>query len=220
MKRSLILLIFCVAASQLLGQKLVEKTISCGKADKVSMNLKITDSINIHTWNKNEVYVKATVNIDDNSQNDKFSIHSSSADNEINIETDISDLKLHRSITITQTDTTVTDCVKQEIFIEVFVPESMELRLETINGNITLTGNGKALFVKTISGFIDVSLAKRSKTNLELSTLSGIIYSNSKMEILKTSKNEAFQKVKSIWNGGGANVHLESISGDIYLREI
>ena len=55
--------ILCLCGSAVKAQKIVEKHIPFTAGKSVVMNLQIADSIRVITWNKNEVYAKASIKI-------------------------------------------------------------------------------------------------------------------------------------------------------------
>jgi lia operon protein LiaG len=78
--------------------------------------------------------------------------------------------------------------------------------------------------IKAISGDIDLSLPDNTPANLELSSMSGGVYTDFDIK----SENEKAgdlsyigggTKVRSKINGGGVKVAVSAISGDIYLRK-
>src|SRR5258707_14800494 len=54
------------------AQKIIEKHMDFSQKDLISLNIQIADSIRILTWNKKEVYVKASIDINDNKDNDVY----------------------------------------------------------------------------------------------------------------------------------------------------
>src|ERR1700730_9520664 len=72
MKYSILLLLGAAWISTASAQKIVEKHIDFSQKDLVVLNIQIADSIKVLTWNKNEVYVKASINVNDNKDNDLY----------------------------------------------------------------------------------------------------------------------------------------------------
>ena len=58
------------------------------------------------------------------------------------------------------------------------MPENAALSVETIDGNITITGKPGRMKVKSISGCIDLAISPDRAANLGLSTISGTMYSD------------------------------------------
>lgn len=98
------------------------------------------------------------------------------------------------------------------------------LVLSTIAGNIDVTyinmNTTKASSINSISGDIDITLPVKTAANLELSVISGAIYSDfdfseSKKNLKKIGGNETNYSL----NGGGFKFSITNISGNIYLRK-
>ena len=72
MKAATFLVVFwmCFATSQ--AQQIIEKQIDFSGKESISMKIQIADSINIQTWNKNEIYIKASVNVNENKDNEAY----------------------------------------------------------------------------------------------------------------------------------------------------
>lgn len=115
------------------------------------------------------------------------------------------------------------------------------LRLLDVQGPVvanTISGGIEAKFsalsqkgptsLKSISGFVDVTVPKSIKASLSLKTVTGQMYvSNPDLIKRKTNKDDeeqafvfgGIQGVDADKNGGGVSMSLESVSGDVYLRE-
>jgi DUF4097 and DUF4098 domain-containing protein YvlB len=101
---------------------------------------------------------------------------------------------------------------------KVMIPENTPFYVETINGNITVTGKTSEISAKSISGFIDWEVTPGRKADLEMKTISGTMYSD--LSLTNESGNNGIpQVVEEDLNGGGIPVRLETISGDIFCRK-
>jgi len=209
------------------SQKVIEKTYPINTEDEISLDFQFADEIKVTTWDKNEVYVKVTVNINDNENNDKFSLNQKQRSTGIKIESEIEDLDdLHRSNRIVKEKdkgrTIIYDCsINMDLFFEVKIPKSHKLEIKTISGDIDINGVLARMDINTISGFIDLSLPADYDADLELSTITGGMYSDFEFN-KETSdgyhhygKNELSKQL----NQGGTRIFLETISGDIYIRK-
>lgn len=77
--------------------------------------------------------------------------------------------------------------------------------------------------ISLVSGFIDVTLPAGSPANFHLSSVSGEIYTNLDLQVEGEEGREGMRlfgtrSMKATLGGGGVEVSLKSISGDIYLR--
>lgn len=191
------------------AQKITEKNISFSGKESIVLDIQIADSINIRTWEKNEVYFKATVNINENKDNDAYLISAGGSGNTIKIEANFSkDYFNGRNNCCNETD----------IRWQVFIPEKAPFSVETINGNITITGRTAQMAVKTISGFIDLAEPAAISADLEMSTIAGSVFTNHTLTL--SNRSTGFpSKIREELNSGGSPIKLETISGDIFFRK-
>ena len=209
------------------AQKIIEKIYPVTSDDEISLDFKFADEIKITSWDKNEVYIKATVNINDNKDNDKFTLNLKQRSIGIKIESEIEDLDdIHKSRRIIKKEdegrTIIYDCsVNMDLYFEVIVPKNNKLEIETISGDIDIDGVMARMYINTISGFIDLSLPVNCDADLELSTITGGMYSDFDFNREKNDgyyhygKNELSKRI----NNGGTRIFLETISGDIFIRK-
>lgn len=78
--------------------------------------------------------------------------------------------------------------------------------------------------ISLVSGFIDLSLPANARANFFLNSVSGEIYTD--LDITLSGDREGNmrrlgggRKIEGTLNGGGVEVSLKTISGDIYLRK-
>jgi hypothetical protein len=209
MKGIIIFTICWVFLSHTLAQKTIEKHISFSGKEKLILNIQIADSIKVHTWNKPEVFAKASVNINENEDNDAYVTNFDEAGKDVEIKAYLPDgfykEKKHC-------------CTNTEITWELFIPEKTVFSVETINGDIIIDGVTTGINAKTISGFIDLAMADNRKADLEMKTISGTLYTDLDINS-SSSENSIPVVVKHKLNKGGDPVNLETISGDIFVRK-
>jgi lia operon protein LiaG len=98
------------------------------------------------------------------------------------------------------------------------------LVLSTIGGDINITysniNTAKSSSISSISGEIDITLPVKTATDLELRTVSGAIYSDFDFsESQKNLKKIGGNEMNYSLNGGGFNLSIGTVSGNIYLRK-
>src|ERR1044072_3822213 len=212
MKQLTGLLILCMFSCFTHAQKIIEKTLAFTPGKNIKLNIQITDSIRIITWNKNEVYTKASVDINDNKDNDAYITSFDDGGNTIGVNAKFEDNKKTRS-----KDSCNCCNYRSKIYWDIYIPEQAALSVETINGDILIEGNTKNIKAHSISGFIDMRFASSRKADLKMSTITGTIYTDLAMN--KNSEERGGNRVVTAYNGGGDDVDLETISGDIFLRK-
>lgn len=228
MKKNFVtIVVFCLAISWATGQQVIEKSARLQGNQTLVFDVDFADQIIIKTWDKKEVLTKVTYNINDNKDNSKFHLDLMETSDNVTFTGTIDDMKSLSEnnstdlpgVVIRQED----HCVKLEIDYEIFMPANASVSLETISGNIEMIGCQGPAKIKTISGFIDVSVSQATKADFSLSTISGELYSDLN---LKMDKPHAEMRVfvggnvDATFNGGGALFDLETISGDIFLRKL
>jgi hypothetical protein len=209
MKASILVSVLWLCAVTIQAQEKIEKHIDFSEKETLALKIQIADSINIHTWNKNEVFVTASININDNKDNEAYITSFEETGNSVVVDAKFRDKYFKgRNNCCNQTD----------IYWQVFVPEKTNFTLETINANITIDGQTEQMKVKSISGYIDLAVPVSRKADLEFSTISGTIYSNHELALNKT-KGGVPSVIKEKMNSGGLPIKLETISGDIFFRK-
>lgn len=191
------------------AQQVIERHIDFSGKESVKLNLQIADSINIRTWKKNEVYVRASVNINENKDNAAYVTSFDSSGSSV-----IVDAKFRDNYFKGKTNC----CNKSEIYWQVIMPERKALSVESINADVTIVGQTDEMKVKTISGFIDLSASAGRDADVDFSTVSGTIYSDQNLISQKSSTGLPV-KITGKLNNGGSAMKLETISGDIYFRK-
>lgn len=204
------LLILCMLSCFTHAQKIIEKNLAYTPGKSIKLNIQIADSIRIITWNKNEVYTKASIDINDNKDNDIYLTDFNDAGNTITVNAKFEDNKIRK-------DSCNCSNYRSKIYWDIYIPEQSSFAVETINGDIIIEGNTKDVKAHSISGFIDMGLAATRKADLKMSTISGTIYTD--VAINGNDKSRGGNSVTAAFNGGGEAVNLETISGNIYLRK-
>ena len=125
-------------------------------------------------------------------------------------------------------DVTVDD-MKNEV--EVSTCHSIKVRhvsgplvLSTISGNIDVLFNevnkDKPISIAAISGAIDVTIPAKTPMSLEMETVSGNMYSDFEFPSNdKQMRKIGGSSVETQLNGGGVNLKINNVSGNIYLRK-
>jgi len=234
MKNSLLFVLVLAAAIPVRAQKVIEKHIQLSASGFVSMNFQISDSIRIITWTKNEVYVKSTIDVNDNKNNDDYKEIFDESGNTVNVTAKLdyhcntfhtrkrSSDSGNRSADSNNNNDCCCNCgCETTIYHVIYIPENTDFSVETINGNITISGNTAGIRAHSISGYIDLSMSAARQANLSMSTISGTMYSNFELTgNNRHSRQVGGGRVYAQVNGsGGKAIDLETISGDIFFRK-
>jgi len=209
MKTITILLVVWLCFVSVKAQQIIEKHMDFSGKESLTLKIQIADSINIQTWNKNEVYIKASVNINENKDNEAYLTSFDESGNSLTVNAKFRDKYFNGKNNC---------CNKTDIYWQIFMPEKTKFSIETINADITLTGQTQEMKVKSISGSIDLSVPSNKQAFLEFSTISGRMYSNHEIALNKRHGGIPLIISEKL-NNGGDPIRLETISGDIYFRK-
>jgi hypothetical protein len=209
MKTYTILIVTMLCFGTIQAQQKIEKHISFSGKENVELNIEIADSIYIQTWDKNEVFVSASININNNKDNQAYETTFGEAGNTVTV---------NASFKKDYFKGCNNCCNKTDIYWQVFVPEKTDIKIETINADLTIKGETGSMNLKSISGSIDLAIPASRPADLDFSTISGTIYSNLDLTAEKM-KSSVPVEIKGKLNNGGSEIKLKTISGDIFFRK-
>ncbi|MDQ3291803.1 MAG: hypothetical protein M3Q05_10990, partial [Bacteroidota bacterium] len=207
-----------------------EKTLPAAANQEIDLQLKFGNNIKITAWDKPEVYVKVTYNINSGRLNDALLLDFNSGPDGPKVKVDFNQelLKTGRAEDCpdTQNGRNHSSYNGQSYFTcsqidyEIRVPRANSLVVNTINGDIELRGLTGSVNAKSISGFVDMNWPDKKGATVSLKTITGEVYSD--MDIAFTNKQKEIPMVgyqlKGNLNGGGNQVKLETISNNVYFR--
>ncbi len=214
MKKLIILLIIVVGQTTLAhSQKVIQKSLEA-KGKTVEMKFDFADTIFIEAWNKSTLALEVSVNIDENRFNDDYTLNVSEKPGAVKLE-EVVDFKA------IQKKKGKDNCnLNSHIIYTLKVPADLAFNLKTISGQVEIKGTTGKMDVNSISGFIDYAAPTACKAKIKISTITGNVYSNLKFD---EQKDREMKWVGSdynlVLNGGGPEIALKTISGDIFLRK-
>jgi hypothetical protein len=235
MKKLIVLTIFLLGPLLYVSaqSRVVEKTFSVEPDKKVLINLRFGESISVKSWSNNEVAFKAVIEINNGKLNDALELDFKS-DTGLEIASDYDKEKLragrredcpeqysHYSWNSKSDGENYAVCSK--INYELWVPEGVDLTVESISADIELVGLAGPVKAKSISGFVDLSWASQHAADINIKTISGEAFTdldNLNLENKKAHVPLVGYELKGIIGIGGPKVSLESVSGNIYLRKV
>ena len=214
MKKLAILLTFVVGLTTVArSQKMIQKELET-KGKTVEMKFDFADTIFIDAWNKSTLVLEVSVNIDENQFNDHYTLNVSEKPGTVKLE-EVVDFKA------IQKKKAKDNCnINSHIIYTLKVPADLAFNLKTISGQVEIKGTTGKMDVNSISGFIDYAAPSACKAKIKISTITGNVYSNLKFD---EQKDKEMKWVGSdynlVLNGGGPEIALKTISGDIFLRK-
>jgi len=214
MKRIILLFIALAGlATAAFSQKIIDEEIDV-KGKEAFMKFSFADDIVLEAWDKDYVQLHVEVDIDENRYNDEYALNIDKGSGKVELIEDI-DFEKIRKLKGGKYNCNF----NSDIHYSLKVPKNLKVKLETISGEVELLGCQGEMAIKSISGFIDYSIPKEHKAKIELSTVTGEVYSNVTFdkplskEISWVGTNQELSL-----NGGSTGVDLKTVSGDIFLR--
>lgn len=204
--------------------KIQEQSYTWSTDRSAHLNLRFASNIKVSSWDKSELYIKTTITYE---KEEHLKVH------QMNVQ------EMGKKLLITADyaegffdnkkyncwggcdngdDEAKEDCICFKLNFEIRMPKGANVSLETISGNIELMDLNGPLAAKTISGFIDLGLKASRPTNLSFRSVTGEIYTDFDLNLDKNSTAFSKQLNTSI-NGGGPEIALETVSGDIFFRK-
>lgn len=206
--KAIVVLVLLTCVFTVNAQEIKEKTLSFDGASVVYLKLAFGDNITVKGWDKNEVYVKTSVEINGGKLNKALTMSYYNAGGEVVVKSEM-DHELMR--TGKKSDCTGANkysssyngnhyyaCYK--ISYKVMMPRNAMLKVKTINNDInldnlvgnlkinTVNGNinmetpslsaGRSVRFNTVNGKINLTVPDQANTQVKMSTVNGKIYSH------------------------------------------
>lgn len=227
--KPLLLLCFLLLSVGLQAQKVIKKNITYQEGQQIRLGLPIAETIKLSGWDKDEVALVATVNINNNTLNEALVLEVDESGEAIQLEASFNEemLKNGKAVdcpgaqTINHEDEGEGYSVCTDIVYELKVPRKADLQLETISANVEAEGLQGDNQIKSISGFIDFSWPEQQEADFHLHSVTGELYTDLEFDILNKEETPPMvgYELKGRKGGGGPLLELETISSNIYLRK-
>ena len=228
---STILTLIALSTRLFAQEDTVDISLPLKTGQKAILNLRFADKIEVKTWDKKELFIRAYVQINGGLLNEAHKIDTVISDNALEISTDFDEdiIKVsgfrdcdgkNRSqynFANRRGDRSYNIC--HTINYTIFLPAETDLEIETISGDIAIANMKSEVEAKSVSGVVDFIIARNQKADILLKSVSGRAYTEPAM----VTRQDGLQvlltrKISGQLNGGGKYVHLESVSGDVSLR--
>jgi hypothetical protein len=225
MKYILSSMLCCFLLNAAVAQKIISKTFPYAKGQLVNLDLKFGQNIKLKGWDKNEVSIKISVDINDNKLNEAFLADFNTSASQIYVNADIDEKMLKNAKCEDCPDSNNVSMwnnkrVCTKIQYEVYLPRKAELKVKTISADIEIADFEGPLEAKNISGFIDVAVPANQKADVLMKSITGECFSDLELAMNNEPRNSGpvGVKIEAKINGGGSRMELETISSNIYLR--
>lgn len=241
MKNGMVLL-FCLVTQVLCAQTPVQKSYPVQPGQRVDLSFDYPELVRISTWDKNEVQITGSVNINLGENDDAFELLSSSTQEALFIENRINGLKsLPQLITIVDGGKKLlfrsneeykkyasengknfdfkSWGVEMEIVLDVKIPRNAVTNVKSVYGMVEVRDFNGPLTVEATYGGVDAALREAATGQLSAQTNYGQIYSNLAARFDGESRERDFHTYVSAKIGSGPNYAFASKYGNVYLRK-
>lgn len=241
MKTLITIAILCVSIS-VHAQTQIDKTIPVTKGQTIRMKFDYPSPVKISTWDKNEISIKGTVDINGGEADDQFKINVKTSGNTISISNEIVDMdRIPHRITVHDgakkivfrnksewkkyqdehgKSDNVSMGVDMKIVLEIKVPRNTDTDVECVYGIVEIPEFDGPLTVQATYGGVDASLNEKAVGELIAETNYGNIYSNLDMSVNQNNVKEGdFHTFVKASPGNGPRYRFESPYGNVYLRK-
>lgn len=247
MKRLVIVLMVLCCVQTIHGQTKLEKTIAVRSGQRISMDFTWPELISIRTWDRNEVKIVASVEINKGQNDDAFAFDIDENTDELSINSYIKNLKsLPRKIIIYRGDEehffntddmnspevrkfkdqygsesfSMSHGVIKDILVEVWLPKNATLDVYAKFGLIEVFGYAGNMKIHSKFGGVDVSTD--GKKAISAGTKFGEKYTDltSNIKTLQLGSSPGKWDWVMIGSQSDASQELKSEFGNIYIRRL
>lgn len=219
MKSIILLLCSIISLCGWAQPKIVKESVGVTGQERLDLEFTFADEITFQTWDKNEVLVEVTVDINDGEHNDIFTLNSDKTASTIYIEMD---KDMWKKIDKEKKGEWKNCSYTSTINYTVYLPKNLDVEANTISGDYEFEYFNQPMKLKTISGAIDMTVPYVLGLDFKAKTISGEVYSD--IDIAYPEGKDGLRQIvgqnfKGRINDGGKRSEFETISGNIYLRK-
>lgn len=192
----------------------------------LDIDIDLGTDLTVKAWSKNEIYVKITYEVNGGEDNEALRIDIDDYNDRLSLDLDLDKRKLSdsddcccRGDQRTRWDRGKSTCL--DVKVEVMIPRTATVAVETITSNVTISGMISDIEVETVTGVIDLTWEKETGADINLKTVTGDLYTNMKFDSKRDKGLPSIsgRNVKGTYKGGEKEVQLETVTGAIYLRK-
>lgn len=241
MKTILLWLILAMGPCIAFSQSKISKSYPVNKGQSIELRFDYPKLIKISSWDKNEISVEATVNINDGKNNDAFTLEEKTVDGKISIsnkldmeqipqayylvingiKTKFDSKEAMESYRKEKSLTNVTSIYQQkdvEISLEIKLPANVTADVSSIFGLVELQNYSGPIKVNSKYGGVDASLQEDVIGKITLTNQYGKIYTNLNLKPTEQTDRNFFTSITAT-PGKGPSYDISSAFGNIYLRK-
>lgn len=240
MMKTILTVVMLLTGITAFAQSKINESFPLTNEDKIAIKFEYPTLVKIHTWEKNEVKVDATVEIEGGDQDETFSIKGKSERGTFYLKSKLTGLSRSEnyffnsdddddeSVTIKENgrsivlgeDNVIKRGVEIEIVVDVYVPENLAVDVNAKFGLVEVLDVPRKLDVDSEFGGIDVAINTRDIRELDASTTWGQIYSNLESKIDLSGGDSIGEEMRASLNSSGRKkLYLDSQFGNVYIRK-
>lgn len=239
--RKLLTLGLSMFAFSVFGQTAIHKTFPVQKQQEVHLEFDFPQLIKLSTWDKNEIEISGTTNINNGENDSSFKITESSTSQQLNIQGKLENYKnLPQLITAYNGKEKIVFKNKEElkqyektnniklinisynsqvdIVLEIKIPRQLKTKIEATYGTIELKDFENTIIATSTYGSVDAKINEAKAGEIKLETFYGNIFTDLKLPI-QTTKKEDFHTIITASLGKSHQQEFSSKFGNIYLRK-
>ena len=229
MKKICFFLVLTLISTLTFAQEKVSEKSFPYTGQELDLDMEFGDEAVIKAWDKDEIFVKVTYEINDGQLNEALKLDIDDYKDRLSIDLDLDERLLRKS--------KYDGCDRggrrntyyngdgygmcSEISIEVFLPKKSDLYINTVVADVDVEGMEGDIEIETVTGHIDVTWAKDSGADINMKTVTGAVYTNLDLERRRDHglKLISSHDIRATYKSGGKEIMLETVTSDIYLRK-
>lgn len=193
----------------------------------LDVDLDLVSDLVVTAWDKQEIYVKITYEVNDGKDNEAVIIDIDDYGDRLSLDLDFDVRKLSDSDDCccgenrrSYRDRGKGSCL--EVKVEVMIPASAQIGVETITSSVTINGMISDIEIETVTGVIDLTWQSEIGAEISMKTVTGDLYTNMDFDTKKEKglPNISSRRLKSIYKDGEKEVRLKTVTGAIYFRKV
>ena len=227
-KPTIFLLLILFSVPSLAQVEITEKTFKYSNQE-LDLDMDFGDGALIKAWDKNEIYVKVSYEINGGDLNDAMDLDIDDYGDKLSIDVDLDKRKLRGARSFgcnsAKNGTYYNGDgynVCSDIIVEVFLPKKSDLWINTVVADVVVEGMQGDIEIETVTGKIDVSLPSDVGAEVKMKTVTGDVYTNLEFESRRRNglKIISGHDIRGTYKSGEKEVNLETVTSDIYLRRV
>lgn len=208
--------------------EIIEKSFPYN-GQKLDLDLNFGSDVIIKAWDKNEISVKITYEINEGKDNSLMDWKIDDNSNKLNVDIEVNTKKLEKMDNcccskkgnIYWNSDRKSNNVCVDIKVEIFMPSKADMKIKTVVADVAVEGIVGDLNLETVTGEINLLWPQDSGAEVDISTTTGAIYTNADLVTLKKGglPQISSHSIEGTYKNGGYDLRLKTVTSDIYFRK-